>query len=33
MEAANALVEQISALYDGIEIPRSDFTVAALWGK
>lgn len=32
MEAANAIVARVGALYEGVEIPRSDFTLSALWG-
>lgn len=31
MEAANVIVGQISKLYEGVEIPRSDFSIASLW--
>jgi hypothetical protein len=30
--AADALVAAIEKLYKGVEMPRSDFTVKALWG-
>jgi hypothetical protein len=33
MEAANAIVEQVGALYEGVEIPRSDFTISSLWAS
>lgn len=29
--AADAIVAAIERLYDGVEMPRSDFTVKSLW--
>lgn len=29
--AADAIVAAIQSLYDGVQMPRSDFTVSALW--